>query len=415
MQKYFILLSTVLFAGLLLAGCSDHQNNVPGALANTPTGVRGHGSIACKVTWPQSTTKGARVIPDSTASIVISVMQGTTVVGGASLVRQPGATSASCEIDNLPAGTVSVLATARDSSNTVLATSGWLTAAIQAQAVTPLGVNLVACPSKRLLVLGVSNNGQNGSLYALSLSDGSLTQVNNHTDIGGDCCVNHAGTRVAFESLSDQAIYTMNLDGSQLAKITQSPGYYRFSPDGSKLAISNGNTISLVNSFGGPFTQIADLTPENLMPCELAYSPDGSTIAFNDWGSLLGAVNVSTGQYTQLVNGPDSACYSTPTYSPDGNKIAFAAPDDTWASGAIDTINATGGNLTTLASSQSALLWQPSYSPDGSQIVFSNMIEGGSTPVSSITMTDTATGTNSVQLTQGNPQNLEVTPVGWIP
>ena len=59
----------------------------------------------------------------------------------------------------------------------------------------------------------------------------------------------------------------------------------------------------------------------------------------------------------------------SPTWSPDGTRIAFASErDDNWE---IYLMDADGGNQTRLTNND-AVDWMPAWSPDGTRIAFSS-------------------------------------------
>lgn len=61
---------------------------------------------------------------------------------------------------------------------------------------------------------------------------------------------------------------------------------------------------------------------------------------------------------------------TSPAWSPDGSKIAFATPDAGNVHVSIAIINADGSGFRRLAGASATLDGQPSWSPDGSQLVF---------------------------------------------
>lgn len=91
------------------------------------------------------------------------------------------------------------------------------------------------------------------------------------------------GTRIAFSDSTD--VYVVNSDGSNLVNLTADaaePGksdHPSWSPDGSKLAFAYLNSIKVVAPDGTGSTTIVPNLGEIW---EIAWSPDGQTIAFSD-------------------------------------------------------------------------------------------------------------------------------------
>ena len=93
--------------------------------------------------------------------------------------------------------------------------------------------------------------------------------------------------KIAFESNRDGnfEIYTMNVDGTGLTRLTQNPArdhVAAWSPDGRKIAFasdrSGGGDIYVMNADG---TGVTRLTTSPAIDANAAWSPDGASIAFN--------------------------------------------------------------------------------------------------------------------------------------
>jgi Tol biopolymer transport system component len=95
------------------------------------------------------------------------------------------------------------------------------------------------------------------------------------------------------------------------------------------------------------------------------WSPDGEQIAFcavagRDWTSQIFVMD-SDGSNLANISGPDHPDDCLPDWSPDGTKIAFT---DTWS---VAVMNADGSDRVTIGPHRSS--W-PTWSPDGTQIAF---------------------------------------------
>ncbi len=144
--------------------------------------------------------------------------------------------------------------------------------------------------------------------------------------------------KIAFSSNRDgnAEIYSMNPDGSGIARLTNHPApdrHPRWSPDGTMIAFSRGEAVYTMNADGTAQNEIAvtiagqgaSLANSGTVP---TWSPDGTKIAFSDWG--IDWVPAAGGARTQII-GSDcppvypirSTCigYEAPAWSPDGEWI----------------------------------------------------------------------------------------------
>jgi Tol biopolymer transport system component len=125
------------------------------------------------------------------------------------------------------------------------------------------------------------------------------------------------------------------------------------SPDGTAVAYVWSNDVWVLDIAGGVSRKIVN--PCGRM-CTVAWSPDGSTIAFTH-GDTLELVNPQGGGRRTVTTFPG---ISDPVWSPDGQRIAFLAQ------GLLYTIDSSGSGLHPLGVSA----WAAAWSPDGSRIAY---------------------------------------------
>jgi Tol biopolymer transport system component len=179
------------------------------------------------------------------------------------------------------------------------------------------------------------------------------------------------GTRIAFEGWDDSdpsrtGVYTARLDGSDLVRVTISPGLPHdmpldYSPDGTQLVFHRaahvepsdlGGSLWVVNVDGSDAHQLdtGDVRPW----WEPRWSPDGSRILFTTerlqpTGPLWTIKPDGTG-LRKVFEDPAGGFVIHPAWSPDGQQIMFSLHpiNDAFVhvSNAIYAINADGGGLT---------------------------------------------------------------------
>jgi uncharacterized repeat protein (TIGR01451 family) len=181
--------------------------------------------------------------------------------------------------------------------------------------------------------------------------------------------------KIAFAGYSagDYNIWVMNSDGSNRTYLTSSTDWETdpaFSPDGSKIAYTRGETtgandIWVMNANGAGQT---NLTPGNGQDDNAAWSPDGSKIAYESHRSgnwEVWVMNADGSGQTNLTQHPGED--GEPSWSPDGSKIAFSTYRD--SNNEIYVMNADGSGQTNLTQNP-AIEFGPDWSPDGSKIAY---------------------------------------------
>jgi dipeptidyl aminopeptidase/acylaminoacyl peptidase len=166
--------------------------------------------------------------------------------------------------------------------------------------------------------------------------------------------------------------------------MTHNIGDSSWSPDDKQIAfvtnISGRNNIWTVSSQSGWPTQ---LTVSNQRQVNIAWSPKGRWIAYNSdydgneqWDLFL--VSTSNGQVMNLTNTPEVS-EEGPTWSPDGEKLAYSVKAKQSPNYEIDVIDILTKKVTHITSNTPAQLSNanPIWSRDGKWIVFTQFHAAG--------------------------------------
>src|SRR5262249_84084 len=98
-------------------------------------------------------------------------------------------------------------------------------------------------------------------------------------------------------------------------------------------------------------------------------SPDGSQIVFSAADGDIYTLNLGTMKVTPLINTPFEE--SSPSYSPDGKKVAYSQSDAKNNYSSIYLLDLATRETTCLTGDQKSYDTGPSFSADGKQIAFS--------------------------------------------
>lgn len=173
--------------------------------------------------------------------------------------------------------------------------------------------------------------------------------------------------------------YVMDNDGNNQTQLTNS-GEDKYSlawsPDGSKIAFESYpelGDIYIMNADGSGQLNLTNSTADDYNP---VWSPDGTKIAFisdRDGNRDIFVMNADGSGQTNLTHHPDLEV--NPRWSPDGTKIVFNRQDLENDNGDIYVMNADGSGLIRLTDSPGSD-WIPAWSPDASRIAFQSDRDG---------------------------------------
>jgi TolB protein len=179
-------------------------------------------------------------------------------------------------------------------------------------------------------------------------------------------------------------IYIMNADGSDVRRLTDNAPdvLYRYpalSPDGSRLAFTrderSDHALCVVDIDGN---NLRRLSASSIGVAEPTWSPDGEKIAYirgydTTYGGLANmtacgpeiyVIDVFSAKEVNLTQGAGGV---DPTWSPDGTRIAFSSARD--GNYEIYVMTSVGSEIKQLTNTEWAEA-EPAWSPDGKQIAY---------------------------------------------
>lgn len=227
-----------------------------------------------------------------------------------------------------------------------------------------------------------SDPSGNYEIYAVDVDGGNLARL---TDDPGDArfpAWSPDYERIAFASnrSGDWEIYAMAPDGSGLARLTEHAGFDGFpawSPDGAEIAFVREGAGFDIYAIAADGSGLRRLTDDPVDEVDPSWSPDGREIAFAaNRSGRYGIYVMETGGVT-LLSAADSVDCRYPAWSPDGAEIAFSRLATEREEGRIVreksdicVMPATGGEVVEVTGDVEEDCWGPAWSPDGHFLAF---------------------------------------------
>ena len=271
-------------------------------------------------------------------------------------------------------------------------------------------------------IVFASNRDGDWDIYSMDVNGDNLLQLTDHPALDDHPACSPDGRRIAFTSERGitHDLYVMDSDGNNVVRLTHDNFFDSrpsWSPDGTRIAFSSSrwpvrnSEIYVMDADGGNEINLTNHKMHDIVP---SWSPDGSKIAFvgaapvgglNDPEHIFVMNADGTGR-RNLTGDSDLMKSFFPTWSPDSKKIVFHSRR--LLEGAhIYVITAEGENLERLTEEGDNRT--PSYSPDGAKIAYVSHRGGDS----NIYLMDT-NGRNAVKLTRTPPGIDNIHPY-WLP
>jgi hypothetical protein len=269
-----------------------------------------------------------------------------------------------------------------------------------------------------------NRNGPPGEIYVMNPDGTNQQNITNSPASETRPTFSHDGKKIAFVK-DFKGVYLMNPDGTgqttvidgTVAGFTSITSFPDWSPDDTKIVFDaiakgsqDGGDIYIVNIDGTGLTRLTTDPANDTTP---AWSPDGQKIAFaslrnpvpNEVNYEIYVMNADGSNQTRITN--NTKFDLGPAWSPDSTRIAFTSRrDDNFE---VYVMNADGSNQARLTNNPEQDS-DPKWSPDGTKIVFMSSHTGGGRFGEIYTMNPD--GTDQVNLT--NATSFDMDP-SWQP
>ncbi|WP_307829592.1 hypothetical protein [Antrihabitans stalagmiti] len=203
-----------------------------------------------------------------------------------------------------------------------------------------------------------------GQIFVANVDGSGLRQIT--PTVADDMSDGRYGNFAAVSPDGKQLAYTrggkfidlVDLESGDVRTVHEGGYQPTFSPDGSSIAFTSGDDISIMNIDGSDVRVIA---PEG---SGARFSPDGSRIICNVAGYLV-ETPVAGGESKVVLR--DQFWNADPAYSPDGSTLVFSSNRGGNNGSEIYSMPAGGGEITRLTETYAV---HPQFTPDGSRILY---------------------------------------------
>ena len=190
-------------------------------------------------------------------------------------------------------------------------------------------------------------------IYVKSIENEEVTQL---TSIANDCCP-------AWSPDGKTIAFTRSADNNDI-------GIFLVPTSKGKESAVDYNGQNLIVLLGGKERRLdtKGVTPKR---GELAWSPDGKTIAFSSRQGIA-LLSMESGSVRQLTVAPPQAEDWGPAFSADGEKLLFVRSPDSGIPEELMVAQCLTGEATRISSQHARILGAPQWSIDGKSVIFAS-------------------------------------------
>jgi len=257
--------------------------------------------------------------------------------------------------------------------------------------VAATATKIMDVPASGVLVFYSDRDG-NPEIYSMNVDGSGLTRLTNDPGFDDSPEISPDGRQIVFLTARHDPqprfpnlkyeIYTMDIDGGNLKRLTSSDAaedHPSWSPDGSKILFDadyDGDGFYEIYSMDQDGAHVTRLTMNESNDQFADWSPDGSQISFSsdrngNWDIFVMDADGSNQQ--ALTDDPDWELF--PAWSPDSSQIVFTGLVPNSRNTDVFLMNADGTDFRQLTDSP-GFDENPVFSPDGDQIAFQTQRDG---------------------------------------